>query len=552
MRTAWLSMATAWLAIHGLAQVSIPRSPYAAISGVVLNDSTGTPLRRALVTLSTLDTPPLEAVTYSESNGAFGFTNVPPGKYHLAAGKDGFQSAWFGASTPKRPPGTMTLAAGDVRSGITFRLCPLGSISGAVLDSDGDPVNGAQVRLMRAVYERRKPAYRTQGYAMVDSSGRYRLDEVIPGEYILMVTGGFQAAFLGDPVVSAAQAAQEKMYAPQYYPDSARLSTAEAVAVAPGKDVEAIDFHLVARASASLHGKVSVPEEVPAGFAVQLNVFPQDVPETTETFGGGAAPPQYTFDFPNLLPGPYLVVASFDHQDRHYRAAERVEVPPGGQEISLHLERGIELPGRVDLEGGGERPPRPLRVNLVSGDTPPVPSQPGVEVKPDGTFVIPDVFPGIWDINVDPVPKGGFIKSMRLGDEDVLTEDMVITPSTRQPLRIVVSSRGAVVKGTVTVPEGIIRSARARVLLAPSGRYEHVLSFYAIASADESGHFEFTGITPGRYKLFAFEELDPSSFEDPGFLKPFEDRSETFDVPEGGRLTREVRLIPAADVPARN
>ena len=44
-----------------------------------------------------------------------------------------------------------------------------------------------------------------------------------------------------------------------------------------------------------------------------------------------------------------------------------------------------------------------------------------------------------------PVPRGGFIKSMLLGDQDVLTEDMVITSSTREPLRIVISTRGGVV-----------------------------------------------------------------------------------------------------------
>jgi hypothetical protein len=60
------------------------------------------------------------------------------------------------------------------------------------------------------------------------------------------------------------------------------------------------------------------------------------------------------------------------------------------------------------------------------------------------------------------------------------------------------------------------------MLLAPVGKYANVLSFYHRASADDAGHFEFTGVTPGRYKLYAFEEMDPLAYEDPGFLKPFE------------------------------
>src|SRR4051794_12203452 len=114
MRIGLICAASTWAAVLALAQVPPPRSPYAAISGVVLNDRTGSPIRHATVTLTTLDTPPLDAVTFSESNGAFGFTNVPPGKYRLHVAMQGFQSAWFGAATAKRAAGTLTLAPGDV------------------------------------------------------------------------------------------------------------------------------------------------------------------------------------------------------------------------------------------------------------------------------------------------------------------------------------------------------------------------------------------------------------------------------------------------------
>jgi hypothetical protein len=546
MRIGRVCLATAWLAIHGSAQVQAPRSPYAAITGIVLNDSTGTPLRRVLVTLSTLDTPPLDAVTYSESNGAFGFTNVPPGKYRLYVHKEGFQPVWFGAATPKRPPGTLMLGAGDVRFGITFRLRPLGSISGTVIDPDGDPVPNAQIRLMHSAWARRKPAYSTEGWATTDSSGRYHLDDVVPGEYVVMAAEHYQPAALIQTDVSVGQPAQQKMYLPQFYPDASRMSSAESIQLTPGKELDGIDFHLVARVAAPLHGKVVVPDDVPPHTVVQIAVYPQEVPDDgNQSMGSGAVPPNYTFNMMNLLPGPYLIVAHLDAPGHHYRGFDRIELPPGGQEITMRLDRGIDLAGRVDLEGGGEHPSEPFRVTLISGDRPQVQATPAAQAKPDGSFVIPDVLPGIWDINVEPVPKGGFIKSMLLGDQDVLTEDMIITSGTRDPLRIVVSTRGAVVTGTVTVPQGVSRSARARVLLAPSGKYENVLSFYAIVSADDTGHFEFKAITPGKYKLYAFEELDPSSFEDPTFLKPFEEQSEAFDVPEGARISREVQLIPA-------
>jgi protocatechuate 3,4-dioxygenase beta subunit len=554
MGNARLSLAVACLAAAALARAQAPSGPYASLSGVVLNDATGTPIRRAIVTLSTLDTPPLEAVTFTESNGAFGFTAIPPGKYRLLANMDGFERATFGASTPARPPVTLNLAAGDGRYGITFRLRPLASISGVVLDPDGDPVANASVRLLRAGFARRRPTYRSVGWTSTDGLGRYRVTDVLPGQYVIMaVPQQHEPAALVQPDVTVGQSVSQKMYALDFYPDTSRLSAATPLLISPGKDLDGIDFHFTARTVAPLHGRIAVPEDAQANLHVQILAYPQDIPEGN--FQGAAAmamPPDFTFEFPYLIAGPYTIIATLPAEGREYRAVERMELPPAGQEITLHLEHGIDLTGRVDLEGTGYRPADPFRVTLSSGDSFPERSRPAAEVKPDGTFTIANVFPGIWDINVSPVPHGGYIKAMLLGDQDVLNDDMTITPNTHEPLRIVLSTRGGGVTGTVTVPQGVPKSARARVLLAPSGKYEHVLSYYAVAAADDAGHFELKSVTPGRYKLYAFEELEPGSYEDPGFLKPFEKLSEAFDVAEGGHVSRQVPLIQAGTPAAEN
>jgi protocatechuate 3,4-dioxygenase beta subunit len=548
-------------------------SPFAAISGIVLNDATGTPLHRVAITLSTMDATPLEALTFSESNGAFGFTAIPPGKYLVYAHLDGFQSARFGASTSSRPPEVLKLAAGDIRYGITFRLHPLGSISGVVFGADGDPLPNAQVGLLKSTWERLKPAYGYRYSASTDERGRYRFANVIPGQYLVMATQQFMPAVLVQPEAAAGQDASQKMYAVQFYPDANRLSSAAPVEVTDGEDVEDIDFHLTALAVAGLHGKVAVPNGVPnpvpnsipdesprtprerrlgpafgtpPGAPAQIRVYPQDLPNSLDHGMGAAAfPPGYEFELANLIPGPYVIEATISAEGRDYRAIERIELPAGGQDLTLHPDRAIDLAGRVDLDGGGERPAGGFRVALIPGGYPPGRSRIETEVHADGTFVVPNVVPGIWDIHVRPVPPGGYVKAMRLGEQDVLTEDMTIEPGTREQLRIVVGTRGAVVTGTVMVPSGLARSGRARVLLAPCGRYVHVLSFYKLAPSDDYGRFEIKGVTPGQYKLYAFEELDPAAYEDPNFLPPFASLSEAFDVAEGARVDRQTQLIPA-------
>jgi protocatechuate 3,4-dioxygenase beta subunit len=542
MRIVWICAVAACLTAPGLVRAEAPRETYAAISGVVLNDATGSPIRRAVLTLSTLDATPLEAVTFSESNGAFGFTSIPPGKYQLSASLEGFQSAWFGAATPSRAPGTLTLAAGDVRYGITFRLRPLGSISGVVLDPEGDPLPNAQMRLLKAAFSRLKPAYENQGFAISDDRGRYHFSDVVPGQYIAFAAQSPGSALLMQPEAAVGQNTPAKMYGVQFYSDAGRLSAATPVALEPGKDLDGIDFHLIARAAAAVHGRVIAPADTPGQAAAMIAVYSQDVPDSGEqTSVVGASGPNFEFEINNLTAGSYVIDTKLSVEGRDYRAVERVELPPGGQEITLRPERAIDLAGRVDLEGA-ERT-SPFKVVLVPGGYPPGRGPIETETKPDGSFAAHNVVPGIWDIDVGPVPSGGFIKAMRLGEQDVLTEDMTIEPTTRESLHVVVSTRGAVVSGTVTVPQGLNRSARARVLLAPSGKYAQVLSFYAETSADESGHFEFKGVTPGKYKLYAFEELQPAAYDDPGYLKAYEKLSEAFDVAEGAHVERETQLI---------
>jgi hypothetical protein len=163
-------------------------------------------------------------------------------------------------------------------------------------------------------------------------------------------------------------------------------------------------------------------------------------------------------------------------------------------------------------------------------------------VKADGNFVIPGVVPGIWDIGVQPIPEGGYVKSMRLGAQDVLTEDMVIRSDTTEPLHIVVSTRGGILEGDVRA-DSSKEAGPANVLAAPDGKYSHVLSFYVVSNADEKGHFKLKGLTPGRYKLYAFETLEYCSWCDPDFLKPYASQGEPVQVIEDMNPPKEVRLI---------
>jgi hypothetical protein len=125
----------------------------------------------------------------------------------------------------------------------------------------------------------------------------------------------------------------------------------------------------------------------------------------------------------------------------------------------------------------------------------------------------------------------------------VLTEEMLIRPSTSEPLKIVIGTRAATLEGDVLQGD---QPARAMVLLAPDGKFRHVTSFNRFTATDDKGHFAIKNATPGEYRLYALEEFDQQSIQDPDFLKPFEKHGVPVTLREGPNDSQKLSVIPAA------
>ncbi len=150
-----------------------------------------------------------------------------------------------------------------------------------------------------------------------------------------------------------------------------------------------------------------------------------------------------------------------------------------------------------------------------------------------------NVPPGIWDIGLEPIPKGGYLKSMLLGDVDVLRADMNITAETKAPLEIVVGPAGAQLSGTVAGGQS------HTVLAAPQGDMEGILSFFGMAAVDEKGRFEINGLTPGEYRVYAFEDLARNAWFDPEFLKPYVEQGVPVELRPGAKAEVTLQAIGA-------
>jgi len=65
------------------------------------------------------------------------------------------------------------------------------------------------------------------------------------------------------------------------------------------------------------------------------------------------------------------------------------------------------------------------------------------------------------------------------------------------------------------------------------------------AVTDKDGRFTIRGIPPGEYKIFAWEAIEQFAYFDPDVLRQFEQLGKAVSIPESGKITLEVKLIPA-------
>ena len=67
--------------VAACAQPAAP--PSGTIAGLVLDSGSNAPIRRAVVTLSTVEARPQDAVAWTDASGRFAFGYLPPGRYEL-------------------------------------------------------------------------------------------------------------------------------------------------------------------------------------------------------------------------------------------------------------------------------------------------------------------------------------------------------------------------------------------------------------------------------------------------------------------------------------
>ena len=253
------------------------------------------------------------------------------------------------------------------------------------------------------------------------------------------------------------------------------------------------------------------------------------------------------FEITSVPPGSYTLVAAIPARQRSVSARVPLQVGNSGVEnATITINPPMNLQGRVRIEGNTTLAPSNIQLSLRSLE----PEMamyggpaPGVKSGADGSFQLQNVNPDLYTLSVSSLPDGMYIKSVLVNGVDMQLTGMDLTRGGMGPIDIVLSPNAGQTTGLVQNAQQQ-PAANATVVLVPQETERKTLpQFYRTASTDATGRFSLVNLTPGAYRVYAWEVVESGAYMDPEFMRPFENRGEPVMVKESGKEDLQVKLI---------
>jgi hypothetical protein len=557
---------------------AVSQEPVASVEGTIVEAASGRPMAKVEVELRSVSMPAVViAVTRTAPEGKFHFRNVAPGSYRLVATRPGQITA---------ESARLTLTPGQRLTEVQIAMSPGAVISGRITDR-GQPVAWADAVVIRAISTEGRLSFTPVLSTRTNDLGEYSLFWLPPGRYYIMGIvwdipgsvgytinpdgtdrGSFAAQrYFGRTVFMRATSSgvgENEAHLPMYYPGTPDPQLARVIKVASGGDVRGIDVDVSPLPLARVRGRVTgMPN---AGrLSVDMRPLAWTLYTTPAQRPNAVTDPAGNFEM-KVVPGRYTLTAFGGGMETFTIVDAR-----GGDVTNavVSLSRGRTLEGRIVIERETAVSPDPalssLRVTLRPDPEPPgVSSFDSSSVLPDGSFTIPGgndqgppegdfrvlvapillppTQPGATPRTIPAVLQNLYVKSIKMGDVEVLDDRLHLTSQTQGPMTIVIGSNPGALEGRVLDDRQQLVPGTTVVLVHDNGLRYRVDE--KTTSSDIAGRFEFRNVPPGEYKLFAWENIEHGSWQDPTFMRELVSRGTAVRIEEGRKTSLDVKVIP--------
>ena len=547
----------------------------ASVEGVVARLGTGEPLPRATVTLSNDRYTSRVLSTTTDAGGGFSFLNVPPGEYRLQASRQGpYIPAEYGQRNPGERGIPITIGPGQKITGIRLELAPASSISGRILDNDGEPLGRVEVQALRSMYRDGHRGLKPVQTVLTNDLGEYRLRLLQPGRYYIRARvsnpqDGQGHLFIKPPAVPLMSfqdevvavvpyvssralengAIEEYLEASVYFPGVIDPGLATPLELHLGENPGGFDFttasgHLPAR---RIRGKVINSVNGQPAAKASIVVVPRTADSlvfapTAQSAGDGS------FEIKGVTTGSYFLFAALnrggsiaDALSISGIASARIRIEIGERDLEnlpVVVVPNFKIPVRLVFEGETSDPSAAVRGDVTFTRDPFI-GHPFSKSIAGAVGEIEGIGPGDYRILLRS--GAGYVQSARLGSADVLKDGLHLDHQPEDYLEVVIATTRASVEGRVT--DGTQAVSNAIVVLVPSSNLRQRSDLYYYAATDGNGHFQIQP-RPGDYKVFAWKDIEPGAWQDPEVLERYENQGQPVSVTSNSKLNVDVGLIP--------
>jgi hypothetical protein len=142
------------------------------------------------------------------------------------------------------------------------------------------------------------------------------------------------------------------------------------------------------------------------------------------------------------------------------------------------------------------------------------------------------------------LPPNTYVADVLQGGLSIYDSGLLITEQSVAPLEVVVRTNGGSIGGVVRDSAQQMPAAGATIVLVPQTQHRQNQSLFMSVTSDASGHFSMTAISPGIYKLFAWDSIEPGAFQNATFLSQYEEKGLAVSVAPAIHLDTSLILIP--------